>query len=720
MTENRESYSQVKISIVLPVYNVEKYLEQCLDSVLNQDLKEIEVICVNDGSSDNSGEILDRYQKKDSRVIVINQENQGQGAARNSGMKIARGEYLFFVDPDDWIMENSLKRVYDFAKENNSTVVFFDSKFYNEPLNKFDNDRIQDYLTKKFNKNFDNIKSFSLKDCNNDFSAFCLAVWNRIFKTDFIKNNNISFPKTKLSEDTTFSIETMFLCDCVHYFQEYVYCYRIRKGSTSHTNNIHAMKVFDSLDMLEDFMKEHNLFNTYKKQFYEYKVNLIASHFQYIPSSYQNEFIQNAKKAFSPAYYSKFMRAVKDEKTFLEKIFSVRNSSFHAVKFKEITVFGLSFRLKTKSSGERKFKIDIKPQIMPKYSDNKNAFVFAINNSHTKYFGVALKSLIENSSKDKTYDVIVFADDIELKNKERLEALLPPNFSLRYYDISEYIKTSFYKIKLKTNEGWPYLIFYRCFIPFVMQYYDKVLYLDSDTLINKNPDSIFDIDLQDKQLGVCVDIMSVLKEDLKDNHTKFIKEDLKIENHDDYFNSGVILFDIKKIDINDYFEKFINAADRKKYMCPDQDCLNVIFLGKTKNLPLEYNYQFAGCVYNDSLKERLLPKYKKAVIDSIDDPLIIHFLEKPWKSSKWRWGKLHDKFWEYAKKTPFYEEILFSSFSKIYESEFKNRGKKLSLLEKIFSVRNEYINEDKYKVITFFGKKKNIFVGNMNNNPSVF
>ena len=92
-----------KISVIVPVYNVEQYLPQCLDSIINQTYKNLEIICVDDGSPDNSGKILDEYAKKDKRIKVIHQENQGVSVARNTGLDNATGKYIGFVDPDDWI-----------------------------------------------------------------------------------------------------------------------------------------------------------------------------------------------------------------------------------------------------------------------------------------------------------------------------------------------------------------------------------------------------------------------------------------------------------------------------------------------------------------------------------------------------------------------------------------------------------------------------------------
>ena len=101
-----------KISIIIPVYNTEQYLEQCIDSILNQTLKDIEIILINDGSTDKSYNILKKYEKKDSRIVVINQKNKGQGEARNIGIKIAKAPYIAFVDSDDFISPFMLQKLY--------------------------------------------------------------------------------------------------------------------------------------------------------------------------------------------------------------------------------------------------------------------------------------------------------------------------------------------------------------------------------------------------------------------------------------------------------------------------------------------------------------------------------------------------------------------------------------------------------------------------------
>ncbi len=112
----------MKVSIIVPVYNVEKYLKRCLDSLISQTLKDIEIICVNDGSKDNSDKILEEYARKDSRIIIINQENQGISVARNNGMDIAKGKYVGFVDSDDWVDSDFFEKLYNAAEKNNAQM----------------------------------------------------------------------------------------------------------------------------------------------------------------------------------------------------------------------------------------------------------------------------------------------------------------------------------------------------------------------------------------------------------------------------------------------------------------------------------------------------------------------------------------------------------------------------------------------------------------------
>ena len=172
--------NNVKISIIIPVYNVEKYLNQCLDSILNQDFDDFEVICVNDGSTDYSLNILNDYAERDSRVKVISQINKGQGNARNTGLKYAEGKYIMFIDSDDYISEGSIKKIYFNALSNDSDIVIFEFYQFDEDRGTYDEFRM--FIDDVFENVDFNDFTFNYKDIKNHVLNLYFCVCFNLFK----------------------------------------------------------------------------------------------------------------------------------------------------------------------------------------------------------------------------------------------------------------------------------------------------------------------------------------------------------------------------------------------------------------------------------------------------------------------------------------------------------------------------------------------------------
>ncbi len=221
---------QIKISIVVPVYNVEKYLRECLDSLVNQTLEDIEIICVNDGSTDSSPQILEEYASKDNRIKIFNQENQGVSAARNFGIKNVNGEYLTFVDSDDWIKKDACEILYKTIKERNSDILLFSY------FNYYDNFIIQDIRLKKILITAKD-KNIKFKDYSNEFFKVPLMTCGKIYKTDVILNNNIFFPlNIHVSEDMVFVVKSFINAESISIIDVGLYYYR-RSTSQSLSKN---------------------------------------------------------------------------------------------------------------------------------------------------------------------------------------------------------------------------------------------------------------------------------------------------------------------------------------------------------------------------------------------------------------------------------------------------------------------------------------------------
>ena len=186
----------VKVSVIVPVYNNEEYLDKCLSSLIGQSLEDIEIICVNDGSGDSSLDILNKYKQKDNRIVVLSQENQGAGASRNNGIDIANGEYISFVDADDWLEENALKKLYENAVRNNSEIVLFNS------VERWPDSQTKEriYIPPDDETDYDNLV-FDYNYSKNLVMNAMFVVWSKIYKTSFLKENNIRFDTYKIFND---------------------------------------------------------------------------------------------------------------------------------------------------------------------------------------------------------------------------------------------------------------------------------------------------------------------------------------------------------------------------------------------------------------------------------------------------------------------------------------------------------------------------------------
>lgn len=219
-----------KVSIIVPVYNVEDYLSECLDSICNQTLKDIEIICINDGSSDNSLDILNEYSKKDKRISVISKENGGQGVARNLGITLANGEYIGFVDSDDWIEEDMFEKLYMKAHKNNLDFNMCRLSLFNEQTGEYDNSTWYYGL-----KHFDSFNKdiFEYSDVLNFLTSISVTPVNKIYKRSFLLNHDLKFAEDYIFEDEAFFYSIIFKASKISLIKEELYYYRInRKNST--------------------------------------------------------------------------------------------------------------------------------------------------------------------------------------------------------------------------------------------------------------------------------------------------------------------------------------------------------------------------------------------------------------------------------------------------------------------------------------------------------
>ena len=248
-----------KISVIVPVYNTAQYLPRCLDSILNQDFEAYEVICVNDGSSDNSIEILREYENKSSKIKVINQANSGVATTRNTALKHAKGEYLAFLDSDDFVREHYLSRLYDAAIDTRSDIVICNFYRYYEQIN------LAKPVLYKFRRGvFD--KHEILKGLIPD-NLIHSYLWNKLWKREIFENYS-TFPNMKF-EDFAVMSQLMYKADKIAVINDALYYYRIRKTSIVRSISLQTQNDYmKAYALIRLFLQESGEYNKFKRHFF--------------------------------------------------------------------------------------------------------------------------------------------------------------------------------------------------------------------------------------------------------------------------------------------------------------------------------------------------------------------------------------------------------------------------------------------------------------------
>lgn len=341
-----------KISIIVPVYNMETYLKKCMDSLLNQTLNDIEIICVNDGSTDNSLKILEDYAQNDNRVVILNQENKGTGIARNNALKIVKGEYIAFADPDDWIELNAFETLYNFAKKNNSQIVQFNYVEYNEYSKESKNISFNEHIKKEYSYDLSRTPYYNWKDLKDKcLCSLDLHAWSHFYNAEFIKKYSIEFGLNRRAEDHLFTLGAMLVADKTDYLNEYLYFYRCREGSAVNTRGDDNFKVFDNIERLKNFIVRNNLWEELKDEFHYYEKQIMIWHYNQTPFERIKEYEGICRQKLTAKDFKEVMKQAKRKRKFIENIFSLKNKKENGRKYKILTILGLEFVFSPKPKG---------------------------------------------------------------------------------------------------------------------------------------------------------------------------------------------------------------------------------------------------------------------------------------------------------------------------------------------------------------------------------
>lgn len=262
--------ADIKVSVIIPVYNAQMYLRKCLDSIIDQTLRDIEIICVDDGSTDGSWNILEEYRARDCRIELIRQENSGAGAARNRGLDAARGIYLSFLDSDDFFEPDMLELSYAKALEENSDIVVFGADIYWNDSGQYESVR---WMLQK--KRLPETHPFSGTDIQgNPFRAFIGWAWDKLFKTAFIKAGNYRFQEQRTTNDLLFVYSAIVDANRISLLDK-VLAHQRRNvsGSLSVSRDKSWDCFYKALLALREHLKQTGKYDLFRRDFIDYSLH---------------------------------------------------------------------------------------------------------------------------------------------------------------------------------------------------------------------------------------------------------------------------------------------------------------------------------------------------------------------------------------------------------------------------------------------------------------
>lgn len=276
-----------KVSVLIPIYNVEKYLRQCLESVVGQTLQEIEIICLNDGSTDGSLEIVKEFAAKDPRIVIIDKKNSGYGDSMNQGLEKARGEYIGIVESDDWVDRDAFEKLYNIAKLYDVEVVR--ANYY---FNKANEDEKNYYITP--------LDAGRVVDPARHTWIFLQApaIWSAIYKREFLDENEIRFLPTPGAsyQDTGFNFKVWAMAHRAFFTTEAFLHYRIDNETSSVNNPGKVMNVVYEYDEIEKYLKEKGVFDELMPTLVVAKLGAYVWNIERLIPKYLPDFVEKAQE----------------------------------------------------------------------------------------------------------------------------------------------------------------------------------------------------------------------------------------------------------------------------------------------------------------------------------------------------------------------------------------------------------------------------------------
>lgn len=408
----------VDVSVIVPVYNGEKYLRQCLDSLSNQTLEDIEIICINDGSTDKTGSILKKYSSKDKRFKIITTENKGQGSARNTALNEAKGEYVAFVDADDWIELDAIELLCENAKLKDLDMLFFQMSNYIQTSDNLVETDLYDMKSFETNGIDENV-IFNHETTHNFLFEIPAGPVCKFYKRQFLESNNLRFIEGIFFEDNAFFYNAYFHCTKASFLKKHLYYRRRHDESVTQTFDESKFDIVEATNSVLEVFDNHSMYESYKEDVINHTFSMIVEWFKKSPLNIRQKFYEKVKSEFKGFNELKddfnqnlnenhklIFDIMKDNEFYLDflSVYKLEIADYVIYDGKQEFSKGNNEYSAYKSNLSNKFKISV---VIPIYNNEKfiHRTLMSIEN---QTFGIENIEvlMIDDNSTDSTYDVI--------------------------------------------------------------------------------------------------------------------------------------------------------------------------------------------------------------------------------------------------------------------------------------------------------------------------
>jgi len=645
------------VSIVVPVYKVERYLRQCLDSILAQTFGDIEVIVVDDGSPDGCPAIIDEYAAKDSRVVAVHQPNGGYGKAVNAGIAKAQGKYIGIVESDDYIEPDMYERLVETAERTGAdltrcTFSIFDGTRDSlwsevEELNRRDGDVINPHEEL-------------------DYFLYHSAPWCYLYRRGLFDEIKLSESKGASYQDVTLVGEALLMSKSVAIVGRPLLHYRMEngQGSSCTGGGRNLMAIVDRCEELWEFMQEHGFADRHFKAMIVHKsIRAVNWFYERIDEQFRSEFFDRMAAFFAP-----FADVDSDvdwnavplqERTWLWTVVAGRCDLSHPVLLQHPDADRNAEKIlkevmscvggDTSGRTARLFG-----SLRPAFPECPRAIVCALDEKYLPYLSVCIASILHHASADQKYDIVVFIDfDLDFADKVKFDSMIEgrQNISIRFFDLRRHFTMPYFKC-LFFDRHISVASYYRFAAPYVLFDYERCLWLDCDTVACEDVATLLDTDIGDCCVGGCRDLAVTADIFVLFRNALAYLKSLGFRHEKDYICSGVMLFNLVRFRRDGVVQKLLETCAAHKFRMHDQDGVNLVCQDSIAQLDGKWNFIAHD---NPSIyPNRMQPAIKEGIVRRNG---IWHFAggEKPWYHP---WRECNFVWWKYARMSPYYEEML--------------------------------------------------------------